>query len=113
MAAASFGSLRRRDDFRRLQGAKRLARGPLSLRFREGGDELLVGFGVPRSFGTAPERNRMRRRLRAAIAEVTRRQPAFVGYVLISARRPALTLGFGELVESLEHMFASMPRQPE
>ena len=58
----------------------------------EGGPRL--GLAVSRQLGGAVERNRLKRRLRAAFDELTERLPAGHDYVLIA--RP----GLGEALES-------------
>ncbi len=108
MAAAGFGSLRRRDDFARLRRGRRAVSGPLSMRYVPEGDELLVAFGIPKAFGNAPKRNRMRRRLRAAVRQVVPGCAGLSGCVLITARSSALEAGFDELVGNVEHLFRTM-----
>jgi ribonuclease P protein component len=54
----------------------------------------------------APARNRLRRRLRAAVADL---EPSLRpgGAYLVSARREAMTMPFGELVEALTDLAAA------
>jgi ribonuclease P protein component len=70
------------------------------------------GFTVTRQVGKAVERNRIRRRLKAAVRGVG---PDHVkrdfDYVLI-ARRPALTSEFAALVSELAKAFARVHRAP-
>lgn len=62
---------------------------------------IRVGFTASRKVGTAVERNRARRRLRAAVAEVLPElgQPGH-DYVMI-ARRATLSRGYGDLLNDL------------
>jgi ribonuclease P protein component len=72
------------------------------------GDEPRLGLAVGRQLGTAIERNRLKRRLRAAFDEVKERVPAGRDYVLIA--RPGLQeaisgQGFPWLVERVDEVF--------
>jgi ribonuclease P protein component len=75
----------------------------------EGGDEdPRLGLAVGRQLGTAIERNRLKRRLRAAFDEVKERVPPGRDYVLIA--RPGLSeaiagQGFPWLVERVGEVF--------
>ena len=59
-----------------------------------------IGFTVTKKVGNSPERNRMKRRLRAAAAACARDFHAGHDYVLL-ARREALTVPFAKLVADL------------
>ena len=54
----------------------------------DGDPTARVAYAIPRRVGTAVERNRIRRRLRAVLAD----QPLAPGAHLVSADRPVLTL---------------------
>jgi ribonuclease P protein component len=85
----------------------------LQARRREDEGPARVGFTVSRKVGTAVERNRMRRRLRALVrrAGASRMRPGY-DYVLIG-RRAALTLLFTRLVGELERALDSIhEREP-
>ena len=70
------------------------------------------GFTVTRQVGKAVERNRIRRRLKAAVRGVgPDHAKRDFDYVLI-ARRPALTLEFAALVSELTKAFARVHRAP-
>ena len=62
--------VRDRATFEALARARRRRAGPVSLRFLADGsdDPPQVAYAIGRRFGTAVERNRARRRLRAAVA---------------------------------------------
>ena len=93
--------LRRRREFLRAARGKRASRTGLQLQAVEHDvDEPGLGFTVTKKTGNAPERNRIRRRLReAARACQAGFQPRH-DYVLVG-RREALTLPFGRLVGEL------------
>jgi ribonuclease P protein component len=62
--------IRDRATFEALARARRIRRGPLSLRYLPGDDTMppRVAFALGRNVGSAVQRNRARRRLRSAIA---------------------------------------------
>ena len=101
--------LKRRSEFLRVAGARRkrvtpglilqIAESPAA-RDAEGG--FRVGFTASRRVGGSVERNRARRRLRAAVAEVMpRRARPGHDYVVI-ARRETVGRRFADLVGDLE-----------
>ena len=75
--------------------------------------EPRVGFAVTKKVGNAVERNRIRRRLRAAIDRLAKAPPSAPlaasdhDYVLVG-RRDALTLDFAALVADLRGAFAQV-----
>jgi ribonuclease P protein component len=76
--------------------------GPVRLRFLAGqaGDELCrVAFAIPRRTGGAVVRNRIRRRLRAAIDQVSDEMAP--GAYLISPDATAIDMDFNKLIDSL------------
>ena len=105
---APLGLIRRvrdRATFAALAGAQRQVCGSISVRFAAGDEGFpRVAYGVS---GTpnAVARNRLRRRLRAAVA---RAEPGLRsgGAYLVSARREALTMPFDELVATLSSLLA-------
>ena len=60
----------------------------------DGDPTARVAYAIPRRVGTAVERNRIRRRLRAVLAD----QPLAPGAHLVSADRPVLALTHAQLV---------------
>lgn len=85
--------------FEALARARRQRSGPVSLRFcltEDSGDPPRVAYAVGRGFGTAVERNRARRRLRAAI---TLEQALLRdgGAYLLAAERALMTMPFPTL----------------
>jgi ribonuclease P protein component len=74
--------------------------------------EPRFGFTITRQVGKAVERNRIRRRLKAAVRNVgPDHAKGDFDYVLI-ARRPALTSEFAALVGELTKAFARVHRAP-
>jgi ribonuclease P protein component len=95
-----FESLRRRADFARVRGRGRRtqtsALAVYSLVKREG--PVRIGIVVGRTVGTAVERNRVRRRLRAALTEVVGTAPRDL---VIVARSPSAQASFSQLAREL------------
>ena len=67
---------------------------------------LRVGFTVTKRAGHATERNRMRRRLRAAALEALAARSDVAADLVVIARRPVLTSDFRALVADLERAVA-------
>jgi ribonuclease P protein component len=63
-------------------------------------DEPGIGFTVTKQTGNSPERNRIRRRLRAAVKACGSAFQPQHDYVLVG-RREALSIDFGRLVHEL------------
>ena len=108
--------LRRRTDFRAVAGGKRVARPGFVLQARKipGGDDgrpPRIGFTVTRKIGNAVVRNRIRRRLKAAVDAAGGHLETATDYVLVG-RRAALTLHFQRLVTDLETGLAALSRNP-
>jgi len=104
-AEASLGLIwrvRDRATFEALGRARRRRAGPVSLRFITDGsdDPPRVAFALGRRFGTAVERNRARRRLRAAIAvDAALLLPG--GAYLFAADRAVMTIPYATLREAV------------
>jgi ribonuclease P protein component len=99
--------VRDRATFALLARAERHARGPVTIRFVPGESEAppRVAYAVG-GVGNAVVRNRLRRRLRAAVAGAEVELSAGGAY-LVSARREALTMPFDALVEALAGLFSA------
>ncbi len=104
--------LRRRAEFKAVAGGRRVQRPGFvlqALRAGEGEQPPRVGFTVTRKTGNAVERNRIRRRLRAAVSAAGGYLETATDYVLVG-RRAALTLQFQRLVTDLETGLAAISR---
>jgi len=93
--------LKKRAEFVRVARGSRVGRSAFSLQVND--REMPtpgIGFTVTKQTGNSPERNRIRRRLRAAVqACATGFQPSH-DYVLVG-RREALSISFDRLVSEL------------
>ncbi|AWN34698.1 ribonuclease P protein component [Methylobacterium radiodurans] len=114
--------LRRRPDFlaaadgRRFHTERMTGQG----RLRDAADPddpkaLRVGFTITKRVGHATERNRIRRRLRAAVAAVAADLPTVRADVVLIARRPALDAAFDTLKDDLRRAVSAVvkPRGPD
>lgn len=73
-----------------------------------------VAFAINRAYGSAVRRNRLRRRLRAVLAEVDREQPLPTGMLLIGARRTnADELTFDQVRAELRQLIARIRQRRE
>lgn len=120
---ATIERLRKRPDFlaaaegRRFHTERMTAQGrvrgahPRDAQAPEG---LRLGFTITKRVGKATERNRIRRRLRAAVAIVAAELPADVAAltadIVLIARRPALDAAFGLLAEDLRRAIPTVTR---
>jgi ribonuclease P protein component len=68
-----------------------------------------VAYAIPRRVGTAVQRNRIRRRLRAVLAD----QPLAPGAHLVTADQPVLGLTHVQLVAQVEDVLAALARRRE
>jgi ribonuclease P protein component len=95
--------LTRRADFLAARDGLRAPAGPFLVQARKRNDTHAprVGFTVTKKAGNAVERNRIRRRLRAAVKSLTDKTRPGFDYVLI-ARREAITAPFASLLNDLE-----------
>lgn len=114
---APIGRVVERRVFARLrsEGARRRV-GPLSIVcLNEETGSASVAYALPRRLGSAVERNRVRRRLRAILRnEVEALAP---GWYLISVSPPGASASYDELrgwvLTALERLGATEPRSPE
>jgi ribonuclease P protein component len=107
-------TLKCRSDFQTVRKGSRCATGVFVLEGRQrpagAGAQPRFGFTVARAVGGAVERNRIRRRLKAAVVSVQMRHArADFDYVLL-ARRLALEASFDELVCELTKALARVHR---
>lgn len=105
--------LRQRADFLAVASGARANTGAFTLQSRRRDDvgPARIGFTVTKKNGTAPERNRIRRRLRALVrrSDVISMRPQH-DYVLVG-RREALTRDFDAMLEDLRTALARLDRK--
>lgn len=96
-------SVTRRASFEALRSdGFRVRSGPVSLVFATTEPQPSLAFAFGKRFGTAVERNRARRRLRAAFGVVSQQQSLQPGAYLIGGSRRVLTADFSTLVDALD-----------
>ena len=111
----SMDRLKKRAEFVEVSKGARLHRAAFSLQAKRrpiaaGGPR--VGFTVTRKTGNAVERNRIRRRLGAAVNEARTSAASGIDYVLIG-RRKALTIAFDAMRDDVQSAFRSIdPDRP-
>ncbi len=91
---ASFAALR--------SDGHRVRSGPVSVVYSPVESEPALAFAIGKRFGNAVDRNRARRRLRAAIERVHTQEPLAAGAYQISGSRQVLEVPFDVLVGALE-----------
>jgi ribonuclease P protein component len=98
------GALRRlknRSEFLKAARGQRVGRAAFSLQANARDlDQPGIGFTVTKQMGNSPQRNRIRRRLRAAAKACARGFEPQHDYVLVG-RREALSISYGQLVNDL------------
>lgn len=105
---ATLRRLRRRSQFLRAARGNRAGRSAFGLQVIATEDELPgVGFTVTKKVGNSPERNRMKRRLRAAAAACADDFRPGHDYVLL-ARREALNRPFAKMIKDLNGLIAKV-----
>jgi ribonuclease P protein component len=112
------GSLKKRAEFLRVRGGSRCAMSAFVLEGKarasdlQGGQQPRFGFTVTKRLGKAVQRNRIKRRLKAAAKKVCieHADPAF-DYVLI-ARSAALEVDFTELAGDLAKALKRVHKMP-
>ena len=98
---ATLRRLRRRSQFLRAARGNRAGRSAFGLQVVAVEDETAgIGFTVTKKVGNSPERNRMKRRMRAAAAACAGDFKPGHDYVLV-ARREALSQPFARMVADL------------
>ena len=100
----------KRKDFLAAAAALRANSGALLLQGRDRADETAprIGLTVTKKHGNAVERNRIRRRLRAAVRDALPRAGRTGFDYVIVARRAAIQLPFADLVKDIERGIARL-----
>jgi ribonuclease P protein component len=105
--------LRQRADFLAVANGARISSSAFTLQSRRRDDSgpIRVGFTVSKKNGNAPERNRIRRRLRAAVRglDAMAMRPHH-DYVVVG-RRAALTCDFSTMLDDLRSALQRLERQ--
>jgi ribonuclease P protein component len=107
--------LRKRSQFQRAARGNRAGRSAFGLQVVPAEDaQPGIGFTVTKKTGNSPERNRIKRRLRAAVTACARDFVDHHDYVLVG-RREALTEPFTKLVADLGALIVRVhkPRSPD
>ena len=105
--------LRQRADFLAVANGARVGSSAFTLQSRRRDDlgPIRVGFTVTKKNGNAPERNRIRRRLRAAVRSLdAMAMRPHHDYVLVG-RRAALTCDFSTMLDDLRSALQRLERQ--
>jgi ribonuclease P protein component len=105
--------LRQRADFLAVANGARVSTTAFTLQGRRRDDlgPIRVGFTVTKKNGNAPERNRIRRRLREAVRLTdVMAMPPHHDYVLVG-RRAALTCDFKIMLDDLRSALQRLDRQ--
>ncbi len=104
--------LRKRAQFLNAATGQRAGRTAFSLQaIAVGEPEAGIGFTVTKKTGNSPQRNRIKRRLRAAVRACGTDFHAQHDYVLVG-RRDALTLPFSKIVSDLSSAIAKVHAKP-
>jgi ribonuclease P protein component len=107
--SAPIARLKKRMDFLRCAQGKRQNMSGLALQWQPG-PETRIGFTVSKKNGNAVKRNRIRRRLKAAVADIG--QAGFPsGDHVVVARPDALTLPYTTLIKSLKSSAEALARK--
>jgi ribonuclease P protein component len=115
--AAGLTTLKRRAEFLRLRKGARSATQFLVLEAKRQAEGALAGkarfgFTVSREVGGAVERNRIRRRLKAAVRDLAGEHAQRDFDYVVIARRPALDCDFAGLVADLAKAFKRVHTAP-
>ena len=110
-----FESLKKRSDFKAASAGFRFSTPGFTLLRKPGtGDDGVVRYGltVTRKVGNAVIRNRIRRRLRAAIRALAQRHEGPAMDIVVLARGSLLTLPFSSIEADLARAVAALGARP-
>ena len=112
---AALGRLTKRPEFLSAASGRRFHTERMSLQGRrrpdsDNVDGLRVGFTITKRVGHATERNRIRRRLRSAIAEAGLAFASEPVDIVVIGRRDALAAPFPTLIEDLSRGLSAVTR---
>lgn len=115
-------SLRQKSDFLRLKESKKkffvssaviIVANTLEIPGNDFSDSIRVGFIVTKKIGGAVQRNRARRRLKAAFREACSLNSVFGLDIIFIARSGALSVKFSEMVESIAQLLHKLKLENE
>ncbi|MHC5654754.1 ribonuclease P protein component [Stappia sp.] len=106
--SSTLPTLKKRAEFLAIAKGGRMPRRAFVLQAAPTPGPSRIGYTVTKKTGNAVERNRIRRRLRAAVREVANAARQDVSYVLVG-RRGALSQDYGDLVRDVMHGLARAP----
>lgn len=120
-AVSTIGRLKRRPDFLAAAGGRRFHTEHMTAqgRLRDAApaaaqavvhDGLRIGFTITKRVGHATERNRIRRRLRDAVARASDDLPGTAADIVLVARRPALHAPFETLIADLRRAVGAVTK---
>ncbi|MCA0400196.1 MAG: ribonuclease P protein component [Proteobacteria bacterium] len=109
--------LKKRSEFKAAANGARFSTPAFTLQRKPAGDEpkegLRFGFTVTKKVGNAVERNRIRRRLRAAVREAGPHLAQTGLDLVLVARREALAADFSTLVEDIRRAVSIVAERPK
>jgi ribonuclease P protein component len=114
---AKLETLKTRSDFARVRGGSRWSGRAFLIEAKRRSDAepspgARIGFTITKKIGGAVERNRIRRRLKAAMRDVLSEHPETAGYdYVLVARRPALTDLYADILAECHAAIAALHKQ--
>jgi ribonuclease P protein component len=111
--AGAIGRLTKRPDFLAAASGRRFHTERMSVQGRlrgEDGQGLRFGLTVTKKVGHATERNRIKRRLRAAVQEAASGHETANVDVVVIGRRDILTADYGVLIEDLRRALRTVTK---
>lgn len=100
------GRLRKRSQFLTVARGERAVTPSLILQAARRNGEPMIGFTVSRKVGNAVERNRAKRRLRAAVRELAPAHACPGHHYVVVGRRATLSASYGSILHDLRRAFS-------